>query len=420
MLHLIDGLAGGGAERWVWDIVRLSPENFRHYVVTVYPDRGNFVYADYLRARGAYYYPASRRISKSSRKRIQHIAAQHPDVLARRLSLIRSFGRYGLAAWRVMKALIQFRPDVVHAHGCQGLVAGLLVKAISNNPLIHTVPALFSQLIDAGFDWMPRLYARQHSRVDYFFTGGSRDELLAVGVPASKVVFIYGGVDLHATNAVRAKCGLHYAEVKNILGLSEDARIALSVGRLHSSKGHSFALEALPALLDRFANLHWVVLGEGEERAALEARASELGVADHVHLIGFRPDPLPYYAAADIYLRTMVFEAENLSSYQAMAMGLPVVGFDTGRETELIRKVGHGILVPNRDSAALAEAVAHIMTLPDGGRTMGEFGVKYCQEHLDVQQTVSLFSSVYASLHEREKVIWAKQNEKNQEAHERI
>ena len=84
-----------------------------------------------------------------------------------------------------------------------------------------------------------------------------------------------------------------------------------------------------------------------------------------------------------------------------MASALPVVGFDTGNETELIRKAGHGLLVPNRDSAALAEAVARILSLPDGGREMGKLGAKYCQEHLDIRHTISQFSSAYVGLFKR-------------------
>src|SRR5207245_10838358 len=132
-------------------------------------------------------------------------------------------------------------------------------------------------------------------------------------------------------------------------------------------------------------------------RAELEAEARALGVAGHVHLIGFQEKPLPYYAAANIYLRTPVFEAENLSSYQATAMGLPVVGFDTGCETELMNKVGNGVLVANRDGAAFAHAIAQILMLPDRGEEMGKLGAEYSRKHLDIRQVTSTFFSVYAS-----------------------
>jgi glycosyltransferase involved in cell wall biosynthesis len=402
VLHLIADLGGGGSERIVWDIVRLTDaEKFKHRVVTIYPDySGDFIYADRLQAHGAYKQPTVKGAGYVG-KIIKALKAQRDRFPARKLLFpALRLGSSGLALSRVTKAFRQFDPDIVHVHTLPGFLPGMLMKRLFNKPLIHTVPSVFSQMADAGYGWMPKLYARLHPWVDFFFTGASREELLEIGVPASKIHEIRGGfVDLEAIAHVEAERERHYAEVRRSLDLPQDALIALSVGRLHPSKGHEFALAALPLLLDRFPNLHWVVLGEGAERSALEARARALGITSHVHLVGFQPNPSPYYAAANIYLRTPVFEAENLSSYQAMAAGLPVVGFDTGNETELIRKAGHGHLVSNRDAAALAEAVACILKLPDGGRTLGRLGAEYCRQHLDVRLTISEISSAYVDLY---------------------
>ncbi len=402
VLHLIDGLGGGGCERWLWDIVRLSGENIEHRIVTVHPDSGDYVYAARLRAEGVYQQPSSPRLLNFLLRKIQDLAARERLVYLRKvLTLMWRLGCYALAARELVKALVKFRPDVVHAHTYYALVAGLILKAITGKPLAHTVPAMFSQMRDARLGWMTTLYARLHRWINRFLTGVSYDELLSMGVPASKILYIHCGVDLKAVNDVTRERARYRAEIRRSLGLPEDAPIALSVGRLHPSKGHMFALVALPALLEQFADLHWVVLGEGLQRAELEARATELGVADHVHLIGFEAEPLPYYATANIYLRTPVFEAENLSSYAAIAMGLPVVGFDTGCETELITRIGNGILVPNRDAAAFAQAIAHILTLPDSGRAMGELGAARSRQDFDVRRVVSVFYSVYSDLGER-------------------
>ena len=106
-----------------------------------------------------------------------------------------------------------------------------------------------------------------------------------------------------------------------------------------------------------------VVLGEGLGRRELEARISELAVGANAHLVGFEPEPLPFYAAADIYLRNPTMEGEKISSYHADALGLPAAGFDTCSETDLIVKLGHGVLVPNMDAAELASAVCRILSL---------------------------------------------------------
>lgn len=399
VLHLIDGLGGGGCERWLWDIVRLSdPKDFQHCVITIQQDSGDYVYAERLRNAGVYHQSVSRVLGFLGRN-IQDLAVKKRLVPVRKsLTLGWRLGCYGLAAWELPKALMRFRPDVIHSHGYYGFVAGLIVRAISRRPLVHTVPALFSQMKDARLGWTPAVYARMHCWVDRFFTGASYNELLSVGIPASKVSLVQGSADLEAISAVKNERDRYHAEIRRSLGLPEDACMALSVGRLHSSKGHLFALDALSLLRDQFANLHLVVLGEGLQRVELEARAGELGITEHVHFIGFKAEPLPYYAAADIYLRTPVFEAENLSSFQAIAMGLPIVGFDTSCETELIDKVGNGILVPNRDGAALAHAIASVLMLSDRGKAMGELGAEYGRNHLDSRQVTSLFFSVYESV----------------------
>jgi glycosyltransferase involved in cell wall biosynthesis len=110
-------------------------------------------------------------------------------------------------------------------------------------------------------------------------------------------------------------------------------------------------------------------------------------------------DPLPLYAASDIYLRAYLFEADNLSSIKAMAMGLPVVGFEVKGGLELVSETGHGLLVQPRDAEAMAEAAGRILSLPDSGRELGARGVNYCRQHLDFQKAVSMLEATYRELH---------------------
>ncbi|MDH3771520.1 MAG: glycosyltransferase family 4 protein, partial [Nitrospirota bacterium] len=234
---------------------------------------------------------------------------------------------------------------------------------------------------------------------DCFFSGVvSRDELLSVGVPGSKVLLIRGVIDFQEISAVRRERQQHHKAIRETLHLSSDALIALSVGRLDRSKGHIFALEALPALVRQFPKLHWLVVGDGKLRHELEDRAKALGISHHVHLLGHQDDPLPYYAAATVYLRTMIFEERNLSCFEAMAMGLPMVGFDTGCEADLINKVGHGILVPNQSAEALSAAVAQILLLPDHGREMGSRGIEFSQANFDIRLAIEDITTVYKNL----------------------
>jgi glycosyltransferase involved in cell wall biosynthesis len=466
VLHIIDGLGGGGAERLLWDIVRLSDQRqVRHAVVTVFPDDGSFVYAERLRSVGAYHQPAAgadagnasadsglahiigsrlpsslkrplkplRDAAVSLRNRINPASSLSPskpelsieatndsaslreasngsspssreqssfedDVTLQELIME---GVYADAVARIGQEYVRFRPDVIHGHTFHGFTLGLFAKLVFKRPVVYFIPALFSQLEDVEMGWLPRQYERFHPWVDRFFTA-HRSELLGKGVPASKISPIDGLVDLEAVERVKGERERHRTEIRRALSIAKDSLIALSVGRLHSSKGHEYAVEALPSLTKAFPNLHWIAIGAGtlSERRALEERARALSVSEHAHLPGFIDEPLPFYAAADIYLRTPVYESDNLSSYQAMAMGLPIVGFETGREAELTGKVGNGMLVPLRDAVALSCAAEQILRLPDRGRALGELGAAYCHAHLDSRRFVSMLVDAYKALHQ--------------------
>ena len=417
VLHIIDTLGGGGSERLVWDIVRLSdPARVQHRVVTIFPDGYlvPFVYAEPLRELGAYRgkitSSPSPVIANGEASRTRTAGSRLPAALKRPLVGLLN---YGFWTGREMKRIavhlrsmlsvpaefFRFKPDVVHTHGFYGFKYGLLFKTLFRRPTVHIVPALFSQMEAQGTGFLVNRYRRFHRHVDYFaLDAGYRNELLSIGVPAQKLLLIDGTLDLDAIGVVRAERERHRREVRHKLGISEDAIIALSVGRLDPSKGHTYALEALPLMLKQFPNLHWIVLGEGEHRRELEKRIAELGVGEHAHLIGFDAGPLPYYAAADVYLRTTTMEGENISSRQAIAMGLPTVGFDTCCETDLIARLGHGKLVRNADAAALAGAACEILSTPDRGVAMGARGIDYCKTNMSIQKHVDDLMSLYTQL----------------------
>ena len=433
VLHIIDTLGGGGSERLVWDIVRFSdPARVKHRVVTIFRE-GYLVqpvYAEPLRQLGAYGRKAaikeevSRKDAKAQRSRKEvPDSSLRPFFAPLRLGakllptalktpLVRIWN-FAFSRWRDLKhaaahvpsmmtipaEYFRFKPDVVHTHGFYSFKYGLLFKTVFSRPTVHIVPALFSQMEAQGTGWLVNRYRRFHRSVDCFaLDAGYRNELLDIGVPANKLLLIDGTLDLEAIAGVRSERERHRHEVRHKLGIPDDAIVALSVGRLDPSKGHAYALEALPSILKQYPNLHWIVLGEGEQRRELEKRIAELGVAEHAHLIGFDPQPLPYYAAADIYLRTTTMEGENISSRQAIAMGLPTVGFDTCCETDLIAKLGHGILVPNTDAAALARAACEILSTPDRGAALGARGIDYSKTHMGIQKHVDDLLSLYYQL----------------------
>src|SRR5882762_318532 len=130
VLHNIDGLAGGGSERWVYDIARLSDgARIRHRVVTVHPDLGRFVYAERLGELGAYR-GARRRPAGTTAATLFTQTTRSVDrgPLGQALRLAWHGGAvFPSGIYRALREWRTFRPHVVHGHTFHGFVFALML-----------------------------------------------------------------------------------------------------------------------------------------------------------------------------------------------------------------------------------------------------------------------------------------------------
>ncbi|HKP20371.1 MAG TPA: glycosyltransferase, partial [Thermoleophilaceae bacterium] len=110
---------------------------------------------------------------------------------------------------------------------------------------------------------------------------------------------------------------------------------------------------------------------EGPERAALEARARDRGVAGAVHLIGATAGAMPLLAGSDVFVSASWAESFPLNVLEAMAAGVPIVATDVGGTGEAIEDGKSGLLVPARDPGALADALAALLRDPDRAAALG-------------------------------------------------
>ncbi len=119
-----------------------------------------------------------------------------------------------------------------------------------------------------------------------------------MGVPEPKIELIYNGVDL-----ARFSPGPRDEALVKRYGL-EGKRVLLTVGRLVARKGFDTTIRALPSLLKAFPDLHYLVVGRGEQEETLVALAAELGVSDHVTFIGRIPDDelVAHYRLCDLFV----------------------------------------------------------------------------------------------------------------------
>ena len=140
--------------------------------------------------------------------------------------------------------------------------------------------------------------------------------------------------------------------------------IVVAVGRLTPQKAYPGLLEALRRVRERVP-ARLVILGEGEERRALEARIAELGLSGAVQMPGFVSNPFPAMRAADAFVLASDWEAFPFVLVEAMRVGAASVATDSEfGPNEIIEPERSGLLVPTGDPAALAEAILRILTEP--------------------------------------------------------
>jgi colanic acid/amylovoran biosynthesis glycosyltransferase len=158
--------------------------------------------------------------------------------------------------------------------------------------------------------------------------------------------------------------------------------------QLSSRKGQDILLEALARITDVPWEL-WLA-GTGETRGQLESLASELGIAERVHLLGFVPPAslLQHYASGRVALVALATHHEGIpvSLMEAMAAGIPVVSTHVGGIPELLVD-GAGLMVPPGDPAALAEALRTLLEAPGLREQLARAGRQRVIEQFEVGRT---------------------------------
>lgn len=130
----------------------------------------------------------------------------------------------------------------------------------------------------------------------------------------------------------------------------------ITIGSLKSQKNHALLLRAFAKLQHKYAQL--VILGDGPLRSGLERLAAELDIVDRVSMPGFRVDPWPYLASADLFALSSDYEGFPLALAEAMHAGLKIVSTDcVSGPSEMLEGGLYGRLVPTGDVDALAGAI---------------------------------------------------------------
>lgn len=207
--------------------------------------------------------------------------------------------------------------------------------------------------------WSMRRYCQQAAGVIAVSRGVADDVSAVVGLGRDDIAVIRNPLlSAEVLAQARGECGHPWLRDKGA------EPVLLSVGRLSAQKAYPVLLRAF-ALLVRRRRARLVVLGEGPERASLEALAGRLGIERQVSLPGFVANPLSCMREASAFVLSSAWEGLGNVLVEALAVDCPVVATDCpGGVREVLDDGRCGRLVPANDPVALADAVDEVLDAP--------------------------------------------------------
>lgn len=373
ILHVLDSLGIGGMERVVIDVVNGLAESSFDQTVCCISRRGEA--AQFLRA-------GARCIDLGKGAEADHLT---PFKLA-----------------RVIRAE---QPDVIHTQSWSGVdtaIAQRLTRLILIKPgprLVQSEHGRNFPHID-GEPWKRRLARRfLYHAADRVFA--ISDEVRSyycreTGFPVERMQVIPNGVDPRRIDQIDQS---EANTARGELGIAADDFVIGTVARLDRTKDTMTLARAFSRLSQTAAEpVKLLIVGDGDQRPALETFATEQGLKEAVIFTGLRHDVPRLLGVMDVFALTSLSEGLPITVLEAMCASLPIVATKVGALPELVEEGVTGFLVDPKDAAAVAGRLTWFYHHRDLGRSFGEAGRRKVEREFSLDLMLQRYADLYRSV----------------------
>ena len=291
---------------------------------------------------------------------------------------------------RYLTEFIKSKPKVVHCWsdqrnltaGMAAVIAGvprvvLSTRSIAppgNRPAARHFPTLYRALLAC-----PEVRMINNSQA------GATTYEEWLDLPAGTVGVVYNGIDVDQLHLNRD--GDKTRANRERLRLRPDSKVVGSLFRFSSEKRPRLWLEAAARLAARDADVQFVLIGDGVERAHAQNYSQKLGIADRVHFLGLIKDVVPWYDVLDVVLLTSSREGTSNTALEAQALGRPIITPDVGGMSETMLPGTSGLLL---DADPSPEAIAEKLAFAIGNeawlRTAASAGETFIRERFSIER----------------------------------
>src|ERR1035437_2802513 len=275
------------------------------------------------------------------------------------------------AGWKIWKALLKIKPDIVHLNSSKIGAVGSLVARLAFVPkIIFTAHgwafnedrSSFQKGLIAFIAWLTMLFSHKTIAV----SESIKKQVVYFPFIKNKIIVIPLGVapvDYFKKEEVQ----------QELLGSVLDKNYCFigSIGELHPIKGHGYAIEAVANLISKGKKIKYVICGEGAYRPVLEKKIADLNMKESIILAGNVPEAARYLKAFDIFLFPSLSEASGYAAIEAGIAGLPVIASAVGGVPEMIDDMVSGILIQPEKPNEIVSAIELLLDKPELGQKYG-------------------------------------------------
>jgi len=267
------------------------------------------------------------------------------------------------------------KPHIVHTHTSKAGILGRWAAFFANITIIvhtphgHVFWGYFNKWKTACFILLERMTASITDKIITITEQEKKDHLRFKIALDEKFTVIHSGVDLTAFSNAR----INAPAMREKLGISPEAFVVGTAGRLTPIKGQKYLLEAAAIISPRKPDLFFVFLGDGELAPELSKMASSRGIKN-VMFLGWRQDVPEVMSTFDIFVLPSLNEGMGKVLVEAMALGKPIVASDVGGIPDLVIHNHNGLLVPPADVEGLVNSINELLHDPIKRKEMGDRG----------------------------------------------
>ncbi len=309
------------------------------------------------------------------------------------VDLVKVASRYApLSLWRLSGFFRKEAADIVHCHMRRANTTGRIAAILGQVPV--RIATEHDMVVDKTWRHflVDRMLAKRSDCILAVTRAVAEANRIKAGIPGDKFRVIYHGLDLNDFTDMPAR-----SEARTRLDLPQDARIAGFVGRLHRIKNVDRIIRAMA--LAGLEDVVLAIVGDGEERPALERLTAQCGLTGRVRFLGFRDDLRMVYAALDTLVLASKSEGFGLVMIEALAAGIPLVSTVVGLAGEALEAENEYVRIKHPEPAELAAGIAAALE-PERSRNLRRAGLKAARR-FSLERQVEEIQALYTELAEQ-------------------